>query len=365
MDNEKLTPSQIFVIAVFSILGVDILVVPHDMVSLADQDAWISLLLGGVLLFLGAIPFLYLLNLYPDKDLPQIILQVAGKWIGRILFLPIIVFVIMYAAMSTRLFAQALKLFLVDKTPLWILVISLVVVAAYMVYKDVFTLGAVLDILFPISIVSLVILVVLSLQNIQLDRIKPILFRNTKNVIKAILPGYYHFAGFGAISYFMRFVSDMKSAYKSYLLGLGVPVFFYVITTVICIMVFGVPPLKVIVYPTLNLSKSIEFEAAILDRLESFMAVFWISMVFSSLAIFYYASVRNLSEFFSIPNQYRTYVIWAHILILPIIALIPPSSIIVFELHEKVKYIEVLIDFFIFPIITAWAVIKKKREMKQ
>jgi len=365
MNSEKLTPSQIFVIAVFSILGVDILVVPHDMVLLADQDAWISLLLGGVLLFIGAIPFLYLLNIYPDKDLPQIILQVAGQWIGRMLLFPIVFFVIMYAAMSTRLFAQALKLFLVDKTPILIMVIFMIIVAAYMVYKDVHTMGAVLDILFPITIISLIILIVLSLQNLEPDRIKPILFRNTKNVIKAIIPGFYHFAGFGAISYFMCYAADRKSAYKAYLLGIGVPVFFYVITTVICIMVFGVPPLKVIVYPTLNLSKSIEFEAAILDRLESFMAVFWISMVFSSLAIFYYASVRNISEFFSIPHKYRIYVIYAHILILPIIALIPSSSIDVFELHDKVKYIEVFIGFVIFPIVTAWAVIKKKRGMQQ
>ncbi|NLN41381.1 MAG: endospore germination permease [Clostridiales bacterium] len=365
MQNEKLTTTQIFVITVFSILGVDILVVPHNMVSLADQDAWISLILGGTLLFIGAIPLLYLLNLYPDKDLPQIILQVAGKWIGRILLLPIIIFVVMYAGMSTRLFAQALKLFLVDKTPIWIMVILLVMVAAYMVYKDVYTMGAVLDILFPITIISLIILIVLSLQNLEPDRIKPILFRNTKNVIKAIVPGFYHFAGFGAISYFLCYAADRQSAKKSYFLGLGVPVFLYVITTVICIMVFGVPPLKVIVYPTLNLSKSIEFEAAILDRLESFMAVFWISMVFASLVIFYYASVRNFSDFFSIPNQYRIYVIYTHILIVPIIALFPPSSINVFEIHDKVKYMEIIIGFVIFPIVTAWAAIKKKRGMQQ
>ena len=131
MKNEKLTSSQIFVIAVFSILGVDILVVPHDMVLLAEQDAWISLILGGLLLFIGAIPLLYLLNIYPDKDLPQIFLQVAGKWMDRILLIPINLFVVVYAGMSTRIFAQALKLFLVDKTPIWVIAISLIIVAAY------------------------------------------------------------------------------------------------------------------------------------------------------------------------------------------------------------------------------------------
>ena len=38
---------------------------------------------------------------------------------------------------------------------------------------------------------------------------------------------------------FMCYAADRKSAYKAYLLGIGVPVFFYVITTVICIMSFG------------------------------------------------------------------------------------------------------------------------------
>lgn len=365
MKMKKLTPAQIMVLTVSGILGVDILMVQHKMTSIAGIDAWISLALGGMLVFVAAIPLIYLMNTYPDKDTPQIILAVAGKWIGRIALVPLIVFFVVYAGFSARIFAQVLKLFLIDRTPMLIIVGFMVIVAVYLVDKGVYTLGAVLDILFPLYMITLILLILLSLPQADPSNIRPILFKNTDNVIKGIIPGFYHFTGYGVISYFMCYVQDRKAAVMTYIIGLGIPIFFYFVLTIICIMVFGAAPLGIILYPTLNLSKSVEFYSAILDRLESFMATFWISMVFASLAIFTYASVSNISEFFSIPNRGRKYVVYAHLIILPVVGFIIPNDLEVIEFYHKSKYIDVIMAFVLIPILALWAGIKKKRRAGQ
>ncbi len=108
MKTEKLHPLQIMTMTVGAIFGVDILLAPNKMVSVARQDGWISLGLGGLLiLILGSVHY-HLASLYPDKDLPQIFLHVAGRIWGRILMLPFTVYLILYAALSLRIFAQAL-----------------------------------------------------------------------------------------------------------------------------------------------------------------------------------------------------------------------------------------------------------------
>ena len=67
MKMKYLTPSQIMVLVVSGVLGVDIIMVQHNIVSIAKQDAWISLALSGLLVFIAAIPIIYLMLAYPRR----------------------------------------------------------------------------------------------------------------------------------------------------------------------------------------------------------------------------------------------------------------------------------------------------------
>src|SRR5690554_4155359 len=100
---DTLRPSQVMSIVAIAAMGVDLLMVQNTMVSYAGRDAWISLLLGGFLgIFFGGFMY-YLANLYPDKDLPQIFVEVAGKYIGRLLIIPLLIYVLFHTGLSIRI----------------------------------------------------------------------------------------------------------------------------------------------------------------------------------------------------------------------------------------------------------------------
>jgi spore germination protein len=361
MKMKYLTPSQIMVLVVSGVLGVDIIMVQHNIVSIAKQDAWISLALSGLLVFIAAIPIIYLMLAYPQKDAPQIILAVAGKWLGRVILIPLMVFFIIYAGLSARIFAQVIRVFLLESTPMVITVAFMVVVVIYLLSKGVYTIGAVLDILFPLYIIALMFLITISASQIDPSNIQPILFRNTSNVVKAIIPGFNNFTGYAMVAYFMCYTQEKKPAIKAYILGLGIPIFFYVALTIICIMVFGVESLRVTFYPTLGLAKSVEFQSGILDRLESFMATFCIAMVFGSMVIISYGSIRNITEFFSIPPKGEKYVIYAHLIILPIVAFAISKDWDVLEFYRKSKYIDTFVFLIFIPLMALRAGMRRRK----
>jgi spore germination protein len=361
MKMKYLTPSQILVLVVSGVLGIDIIMVQHNIVSIAKQDAWISLALSGLLVFIAAIPIIYLMLAYPRKDAPQIILAVAGKWLGRVILIPLMVFFIVYAGLSARIFAQVIRVFLLESTPMVVTVLFMVIVVIYLLSKGVYTIGAVLDILFPLYIIILMFLIIISASQIDPSNIRPILFRNTSNTVKAIIPGFNHFTGYAMVAYFMCYTQEKKPAIKAYILGLGIPIFFYVALTIICIMVFDVGSLGVTFYPTLGLAKSVEFQSGILDRLESFMATFFISMVFGSMIIFTYGSVRNITEFFSIPPKGEKYVIYAHLIILPIVAFAISKDGDVLEFYRNSKYIDTFVFLIFVPLMALWVGIRRRK----
>jgi spore germination protein len=295
-------------------------------------------------------------------DFAQIHLHVGGEFFGRILLLPTTIYIALYTGLSMRVFAQALKMFLLDTTPIYAIVLFMTLVAAYSVYNGIYAIGGIIDIIFPICITTIAGIVLLSFQQVDVSYIKPILFENTDNVIKGIIPGFQQFTGYGLVAYFLRYTQKAKGTFKWYIAGVGIPVASHIVLTLVCIMVFTAPGIVSLIYPTLTLIKSIEFPVTFLERLESLAAILWIGIVFMSIILFFFASVRNFAVLLGIQDRHQKYVIWGHIPLLAVIALAVKSGIKVLEYIGKVKYLQTSIGFIVLPILIGLVFLKKRKE---
>ena len=361
MNNPKLNSIQMMTLISAGTLGVDILSVPRRMADAAGQDAWISVILGGILtLITGTLAYI-LATQYPDMDFPEILLHVGGKFLGRLLILIATVYIILYVGLSIKIFVQALLIFLMDRTPVFILMLLMNLVAGYAVFKGLETIGKVVDILFPLTIFTVFIVLLLALPQADPIRLKPIMYNNTKSILKSIVPASQRFTGVGLILYYFKHTMKSKSSFPWFVAGISIPVFSYVSLTIINIMVFGVTEIKTLTYPTLTLVKAIQFPISFLERLESFAAVFWIGIVFNAGVLFYYASVRNTMVLFSIPNKYKNFAIWGHIPILMVIGLWESNIWKVLDGTPEIRAIQPVIVMGLIPLLVAYTFLKNRR----
>ncbi|HOB19312.1 MAG TPA: endospore germination permease [Candidatus Atribacteria bacterium] len=361
MITERLSKVQVMTITVGAIFGVDILMVQHYMVKFARQDGWISLAIGGLLSIGFAFVYYLLAILHPDLDLPEIMLKLCGPFLGRLLLFPIALYAVLYAGLSARIFAQALKMFLLDRTPIYAIIGLMLVVVAYSVYKGIYVIGSISDVIFPICVFTIVSMLLMSFQQMDLDRLHPVLFENTDNVVRGIFPGFRHFLGFEIIAYVYCHTYRAKGTYKWFSAGLLIPIIFYVMLTVVSIGVFSVGSLKGLIFPTLTLSKSIEFPATFLERLESFTAVVWIALVFESLILFFYMSVRDFSVLLGISRRYDKYMTFALIAAAYIVSLLEPHGIQVLDYFLTLLSAYTLYTLIIIPPLTGYALLKRRR----
>jgi len=362
LRNKRLRPVQMMTFTTAAILGIDVLIFQKNMVSIAGQDAWISLLLGGFLAIIIASITYYLATLHPNKDLPQITLHLCGKLIGRLLLFPIIVYALLYAGFSLIIFAHALKLFILDRTPILAIVFLMSLVIAYAVYHGIFTIGALLDILFPLGKITIIALIMLSLSISNSSHLKPVLFENTSRVIRGIIPGFQEFTGISVIAYILCYTQQNKGRFKWYITGVIISIVLYTALLIVCIMVFGPSGILSLSYPTLTLSKSIEFPATFLERLEAFIAVLWISIVFESLILFLFASVRNFTVFLNLKPKHDKYVVYAHTVFFLFLTYFLKPGYKIIEYFELLKYIQVFMGMGILPILLFLTLIKRKKE---
>lgn len=361
MKTEKLTPVQIMTMTCAAVVGVDTLVVARQMVSLAGRDGWIALFLGGVLALISGAIIYYLAILYPDKDLPQIFIHIGGKVIGRILVIPVLIYTLLYLAFSMRIFSHAISVFIMDRTPIYAIVTLMTLITAYAVYQGIYVMGGIIDILFPIGKLTIFLLIFLSFSIAEPSHLKPILFENTAEVVKAIISGYQQFTGIGVIAYIFCYTQKSKGRFKWYMAGITIGIILYVSLTIASIMVFSAPGILSLIFPTLTLSKSIEFPATFLERLESFTAVLWISITFESMIIFYFASVRNFIAFLGLKQKHHKYVVYAHIPLVIALALAIQLARKVLEYFEMIKQIETSVGLVIIPILLIYTLFVRKR----
>ncbi len=149
MKNNKLLPIQILTLTSSNMLTVNLLTIQQGLVSVAKQDAWISMLLGTVIGLVGALLMYYLSTINQGLDLPEMTLHIGGNWFGRLLLSISVVYVLIYSGLTIRVFVQALQLFLIDRTPMLVISIIMIIVIVCVVSKGIETIAGVIDILFP------------------------------------------------------------------------------------------------------------------------------------------------------------------------------------------------------------------------
>ena len=364
MKPDRLNPRQAMTLTAASILSVDILKVQQIIVSISQQDAWFSLILGGLLTFAAGAVAYFLASMYPDKDFPEIYVEVAGNFVGRMLLLLTSVYIFIHLGLSLRIFAQALKMFLLDRTPMYALVIFMALTTGYGVFKGIYTIGGVVDIIFPFTIITIVTIILLSILQADFTFLKPVLFDNTAGIVKSIIPSFQQFTGYGVILYFYSCSKQTKSSFLWYMAGILIPIISYVSLTVVSIGVFGPKDTVTLIYPTLTLLKAIEFPATFLERLESFAVILWIGIAYISAVLFYYASTRNLMVFFGIKSRFLKHVVWGQVPVIVFIAMYVESGLEVLQYAFKAKTLQAFLGLIIIPIVTIIAFMKKKKRSK-
>ena len=176
-------------------------------------------------------------------------------------------------------------------------------------------------------------LILLSFQQAEFDFIKPVLYNNYPKVLRG---SFWDCAvhGFGHITYVLCYAHGSKISWKWYVTGAGIPIVLYVALTIVTIMAFNPMGVISLTFPTLTLSKSIEFPVTFLERLESFVATLWISIAFGSISLFTFSSVRNFVALFNIRNEkFVKLATVIHIPLLTIVALAVKSGLKVIEYY--------------------------------
>jgi len=303
LENAKLTLYQLFVLILLFETGSSIVI---TLGIDANQDAWMTILLGlalGLILFLV---YYQLSSYYPNKILTQYTKNIAGPFLGSIIGYLYVIYFMYLAARVLRDFGELLLTFAYSETPLIIINAIMVLTIVYGVSKGIEVMARTGELffifLYLLAIVGFFLILFAGL--IDINNLKPMFANGIEPIIKVTLKQtmYVPFGEVIVFSMILPYLNHFKKGRKIGLYAISLSGINLALTTVINVAVLGVDVNKRSPFPLLSTIQLIKV-AEFLERLDVFFMLALIMGCFFKISIYFYASVVGISDLLKVKEH--------------------------------------------------------------
>ena len=214
--EERITTSQTAVIITNFLLGTGILTLPRTSVDeVGTPDVWITLILGGLVALLAAVIMVKLNHQYPDKTFYEYSQDIIGKWIGSLISLFFVSYLLAHSGFQVRSMLEIIRFFLLEGTPRWAIVMIFLWVGLYLIVGGLSSIARLFQIVLPITFILFLLVVFMGIGIFDVDNLRPVLGEGIGPVLKGIKVTALSFSGIEIILILMPFMNQPRKANRS------------------------------------------------------------------------------------------------------------------------------------------------------
>jgi len=242
------------------------------------------------------------------------------------------------------------SLYLLDETPIEILGLIFLFVIMYAVAGSRAGLFRLNMMFFPFILVISLLLFIFNIRLVELKHFQPILQTDIQAYWEGVIAIYGGVVGpIGIVLFYTVLVKKTDKIPKLAVIGTSIPVMLYMLFYIMTIGVFGNVVTGNLIYPAIELAKSVEIPGGVFERFESIFSVIWFMAIFNTAAMTFDIAVLTLNHVFHTIKKVKLVLILA-----PIIYLISMQP-------QDIVQLEQLGDFsvfgvFIYTIVIVFAV---------
>ncbi|WP_028403168.1 GerAB/ArcD/ProY family transporter [Ectobacillus panaciterrae] len=306
IEKGKISAFQMALMMYPTIFSTAILIVPAITGKYAERDMWISPIWGSLNGFLTVFVLYQLHNLYPKKTIIQYSEHVIGRIPGKVLGFAYLFFFLHTNGMILREYTDFIISSFLLKTPMIVVIGSMVLVCAFAVQGGVEVLGRASQLFIPNLIFMLFILTILFLKDLDLKNMFPIMEHGIMPSILGAAAPQSWFSEMFLISMLLPFLTDREKGMKWSMISVLAIMFSMIIFNLIAIFLFG-GTTSSYVYPIFSAIRYIQI-GNFIQHVESVIIVIWVTGTFIKISVFYYALVLSTAQWLNLSN-YRSVVL--------------------------------------------------------
>ena len=296
MIKDRLTTAQVTVQLYAAMVGVGVLSLPHTVSRNAGVDGWIAILIAGLYSMIAVSLMAYIGSRFPGKSLIQYAPLLLGRPLGILILIGFIVYFLLFVGTVVRISADVTKLFLLDLTPVEIVVISMLVTSTYLIQHGINAIARFNELIQPATLLLLLFVLTQTLRETEFGRLLPVLGDGITPVLYALPSIFFAFLGYETLLFIQPFMEKPDKAKPASLIAIGSTMLLYLLLTVLSTATLGSSETALVKYPTLAIIKSIEVPGSFIERLDSVMMMVWIPFAITTIVMFQYCASLITSQ---------------------------------------------------------------------
>ena len=304
MLKENISLTQLFTIMVNFLLGSAIVL---GIGKEAKQDVWIAIGIA-TLIGIGLMYFYYSLNrLLPNKNLFEMMEYCFTRPIAIFMSFGYSTYFFFLSCRVLRDFAELIASAILPVTPIEVIVLTFMVVIAYIVYLGLEVLGRVTEIFTPYLLGLIILLAILLIVSgeIELHNVEPVLGDGLKPVVKTIFPSLISFP-FGELVVFtviLSSVTEFKKCKKVSLISVLVAGGLLVLASLLMLFTLGADVMQNANFPLLSAARRVSI-GNFIERIDAIVVFIMMLGILVKSAVYLYGGLKGLEYVFRVPYRY-------------------------------------------------------------
>ncbi len=302
--SNSIKSSQLGLLLFITQTGAGIIMIPSVLSKEVGHDGWISVILTGFGVILFTILINCLLLRYKDKAIYDINKFIYGKYLGMLLNMLIIIYLLATTVSGATLFNYFIRLTLLQETPSWALAPIIILPSFYLVWQGLKPMSRFLF----CSVIGYFIIVFFAIalyKNFRFSFILPVGEAGIQKILYSTKTCFLAFMGFETIAFFYPYIIDREKAMKWSIGANIMSTLFFMVFVLVATITFGEKLLSVLVIPFFSLSRI--YNAPILERVDLYLTSLWFIPLACSMRTYIFAAYDGLQKVFKINKSRLTY----------------------------------------------------------
>jgi len=299
--KDRITPGQLMFIIIQTQVGVNILLLPSSVESIARGDAWISVSFAGIATMIIILAIWGVSRRFPGMILFDYLPLLLGKPIGKIVHLVFAASFIAECSLTLVLFTDAVRDWIFPNTPKSVVMILMLAVSLFMARENLRAIARFFVLTFPL-IFLLIFIATYAYKSAEFMYLLPINQAGIPSIVNGALYSMNSFYGYEMLFFCYPYVQGKsKTALKAVFYANIFSTLVYVYLVFTCLVVFTPEENRVIPQPVLYMIKALSF--TIIERADLYFLTIWTIVVMTTIMAYLYMSARSVSSLFGKTNH--------------------------------------------------------------
>lgn len=265
----------------------------------AQQDAWISILIGIAISLPMCFVYSRLLKLFPGKNLFDIVEEVFGSIVGKAITLIFIWYFFHLGALIIRNITEFIQIVSFTETPQFFVAIFIGLLVIYMVKSGIEVLGRWTEFVLPIIIFIIILTIGLSAPEMNFNHLKPVLYNGFKPVFQGAYALFtFPFAETVIFTVIFSSLEQQNKSFKVYSLSIIMSGVILLLVALRNILVLGAANINTLYFPSYSAVSIINI-GDFLQRIEVVVSITLILSSIAKLSVCLFATSIGVSKLFN------------------------------------------------------------------